>query len=99
MGKFEQGHTKVGGKTKGSKNKKTVQWEALGEYIESGLAEGIKKTIQDLMESNNIKYKVLAVELSIKVLNYFKPKYQNTTSEIQITGDPIVFIEPKDDEA
>ena len=70
--------------------------EALGKYIEEELAEDIMTTLQTLMRSPDTKNKVLGVELACKVLNYFKPKFQNTTNDIKITGDPIYIIEAKD---
>ena len=94
--KFKKGHEKKGGRQKGVKDKKTTQWEALGKYIEEELAEDIMTTLQTLMRSPDTKNKVLGVELACKVLNYFKPKFQNTTSDIQVTGDPIYIIEAKD---
>jgi len=90
VSKWEKGKEKTGGRQKGSINKKTTQWEALGKYIEEGLAEGIQTTIKDLMDSGETKNKVLGVELACKVLNYFKPKHQNTTN--QHSGEMVIRV-------
>ena len=66
--------------TVGSKNKKTVQWEALGESI---MNEHTEKFNEELAKLKGNQF----MEMYIKVLEYFKPKLNRT--DITTGGDKI----------
>lgn len=62
---------KTGGKVKGSKNTKTIQWEALGYELTTGNAE----RAMNIMKSADDE---LFMDYYIKLLEYFKPKQART---------------------
>lgn len=75
MAQFKKGHTKKGGKAKGSKNLKTLQWEALGQALietHSSRANEILATCDDDVFIDNFN----------KLLEYFRPKLART----ELTG-------------
>ena len=78
---FQRGREKTGGKQKGSKNKKTVQWDILGESI---MNEHTEKFNTELAKLNDKDF----MDMYIKVLEYFKPK-QNRT-DITTKGEKII---------
>ena len=67
--KFEKGHTKIKGSgiKKGEKQKKTLAWEAIGEYI---VNEGAERLIDILAKSNDKEF----IYNYTTLLEYFKPK-------------------------
>jgi len=76
---------KTGGRVKGTANKKTEQWDALGDFMTDTGAERATRILSTL---NDKEY----LEQYGKLLNYFKPKYQNTTIDANVTAvQPIVF--------
>ena len=68
------------GRPKGTKNKKTLQWEALSESITSEHTERFNRVL-NAMEDDKF------ADTYIKVLEYFKPK-QNRT-DITTGGEKI----------
>jgi hypothetical protein len=68
--------TKTGGREKGVKNKKTQQWDDLGDWL---VAEGATRYMRCLMESDNENY-MKRFEMA---LEYFKPKLART----QVVGE------------
>jgi hypothetical protein len=68
---FEKGHNKVGGKQKGSKNKRTLQWDTLGEAITNEHTERFNEVLNDMDDDK-------FADTFIKVLEYFKPKQNRT---------------------
>jgi hypothetical protein len=70
-----KGHVRYGGKQKGSKNKKTLQWEAIGEYL---IGEGVKKFLDIMRKADNKDY----LNYYCQILEYFKPKLART----ELTG-------------
>jgi len=62
---------KTGGKVVGSKNTKTLQWEALGHELTSGNAERAMKIMKSADDE-------LFMDYYIKLLEYFKPKQART---------------------
>ena len=69
------------GKPKGAKNKKTLMWDALGEYI---CNDGSKKALDIIKGYEDEKF-VAAFE---KFLEYFKPKQQRADAH----GDQSINI-------
>lgn len=85
MGTFAPGHKKKGGRTKGTPNKKTEQWEQLGEQIIGKHSERFSEILEGL---NDVEF----MDRYIQVLNYFKPKLRNTESKIDSGGlSKIIF--------
>ncbi len=73
------------GRTKGSRNKKTAQWEALADSITGEQSENFADYMSTLWESDKPRDKHMAAELFIKTVEYFKPKQARV--ETQISGD------------
>ena len=71
------------GRPVGSKNKRTEQWEQLGESITGQQAEQFNDFLNKLWGSKNDEDKMIASELYLKTLEYFKPKQARNT----IVGD------------
>ena len=71
------------GRPVGSKNKRTEQWEQLGESITGQQAEKFNEFLDKLWGSRNDEDKMIASELYLKTLEYFKPKQARNT----IVGD------------
>lgn len=78
-----KGYAKTGGKKKGSKNLKSLQWEALGHALltqHSGRANEILKNCDDDVFMDNYS----------KLLEYFKPKLAR--SEVKQEGSTEINI-------
>lgn len=71
---FVKGKVKTGGRVMGSKNERTLQWEALGESIVTTHTDRFN-TI--LANSNDKEFS----DRFLQVLEYFKPKLNRTTLE------------------
>jgi len=71
------------GRPVGSKNKRTEQWEQLGESITGQQAEQFNAFLDKLWKSRDDQDKMIASELYLKTLEYFKPKQARNT----IVGD------------
>ena len=67
------------GRPVGSKNKRTEQWEQLGESITGQQAEKFNAFMDKLWNSRNDEDKMIASELYLKTLEYFKPKQARQT--------------------
>ena len=80
-GRLKKGHG--GLKPPGAKSQKTLQWEALGESITGQQAEQFNEFLNKLWGSRNDEDKMIASELYLKTLEYFKPKQARNT----IVGD------------
>lgn len=68
---FQKGHKKVGGVTKGTKQKRTIEWEAFGrELLEKGLPRALEilQTCEDEQFMHHFE----------KYLEYFRPKLART---------------------
>lgn len=81
------------GRAKGSKNERTLQWEALAESITGMHAERFNSILLRMMESENEDQQERGCRLYMEALEYFKPKQ----SRIQHTGDqggPVQIIAP-----
>lgn len=78
-----KGHKKYGGKTKGSKNKKTIAWEGIGDYL---ISEGAERAKEIMMNSKDKEF----MDYFQALLEYFKPKLarQELTGE---GGGKLVF--------
>lgn len=75
--RFKKGHQKVGGKKKGSKNKKTIEWEAIGEYL---VGEGAERAKQILMSEPDKEF----MNHFNLLLEYFKPKLARSETDLKI---------------
>jgi hypothetical protein len=76
---FEKGKSgNPNGKPIGAKGQKTLQWEALGESITGHQAEQFNAFLDKLWNSRNDEDKMIASELYLKTLEYFKPKQART---------------------
>ena len=67
------------GRPVGSKNKRTEQWEQLGESITGQQAEKFNAFLDKLWSSRDDQDKMIASELYLKTLKYFKPKQARQT--------------------
>lgn len=82
MAKFTKGHTKMGGKVKGSKAKKTIikeavgldSWENLQRFL---LNEGANKFIEEV---SKMKGRAFAINF-LQAIEYFKPKLSRVDSQ------------------
>jgi hypothetical protein len=80
---FEKGKQKTGGKVKGSKNVKTVEWEQLGDFLTD---KGAKRAMKVLDELDDESY----LDQYGKLLNYFKPKMQSSTLDANVRTETII---------
>jgi len=66
---FQKGHTKFtnSGIKKGGKQKKTIAWESIGEYM---INEGAERFIDIMTRCNDKEF----TENYTRILEYFKPK-------------------------
>lgn len=72
------------GKPKGSKAKKTIQWESIGEYLINDGSKKYKEYLEKLDE------KEFASEFRA-ILEYFKPK--QTRTETETSGNIRIIID------
>ena len=72
------------GKSKGTRSKKTVEWEALGEAITTKHADRFNKILNDLPEDK-------FADKFLQVLEYFKPKQARVENVHQ--GDVSINIQ------
>jgi hypothetical protein len=86
------------GKPKGSKGKKTEQWEAIGESITGKHAESFNQFMDELWQGDNVK-KMDAAELYLKTLEYFKPKQARVESihSGDVSVSSLIFEDAKKD--
>jgi hypothetical protein len=89
---FEKGKSgNPNGKPQGAKGVKTLQWEALGESITGQQAEQFNAFLDKLWSSRNDEDKMIASELYLKTLEYFKPKQARNTI-VGDTDNPVKII-------
>jgi hypothetical protein len=83
-----KGIPKTGGRTKGTKNVKTSQWEELGAKIIGEGAERFMRVLDSLEDEDFTRN-------YLQILEYFKPKQQRTEHTGE-TGISITWKESKD---
>jgi hypothetical protein len=66
------------GKEVGLKSRKTLEWEALGESIAGKQSGKFNSFLNMLWDSPERKDNVMAAELFLNALEYFKPKQART---------------------
>lgn len=71
--KFQEGHKKLGGRQKGSKNERTLQWEALGDSITTVHTERFNSILAKLKDDKEF------MDRYLQLIEYFKPKLNRTT--------------------
>lgn len=82
------------GRTKGTKNERTKQWEVLAETITGMHSELFNAIMLEFMESEDDKLREKGCQLYLQALEYFKPKQSRVThagekeSPIQIIIPP-----------
>ena len=74
------------GRKKGGKNKRTLEWEALGESISTTHAARFNAYLDNCEDDK-------FAELFLKALEYFKPKMQRTELEHDIADNQITGVE------
>ena len=92
MARFEKGHSKKGGKTKGTKNKNTLVLDAFAETIVRG---GMEKFQEELM---NLKGAIF-VNSFMSIFEYVQPKLQrseNVNKNINTYAPPTIIKKGKD---
>ena len=82
---FQKGHSLSQGRPKSSKNKKTHQWEEIGNYIRD---KGADKLIQELNELEGKEY----VQAFTSIIEYFKPKLSRKDVDLTSGGSVIDFF-------
>lgn len=85
---FQKGIDKVpgSGKKKGSKDRKTLAWERIGEYV---IGEGADRYVNIL---SNLPDKDFLFEFRA-IVEYFKPRLQRAEIQTEISTDHIKAIE------
>ena len=78
-GQFAKGNP---GRTKGTKNTRTLQWEELGNEITEVNAGRFNELLGRLWDSPVVSDQLRAAELFLKVLEFFKPKLQRIQTPI-----------------
>lgn len=75
------------GKPAGTKSRKTVEWEKLGDFITDAGAKRVANYLNSLEDDKEFfeKYE--------RLLNYFKPKQQST--QVKNEGELSINVNPK----
>lgn len=82
---FKKGHEKIGGRTKGTPNKKTEQWDMFASFC---LEEGLEKFRKELSTLKGEKY----VNAYISLLEFHKPKLARTQTEIELPDNTVKVV-------
>ena len=72
-----------GGKPVGTKAKRTLQWEALGDAIQTEHTDRFNRVLSEMPDDK-------FAEMYIKVLEYFKPKYNRT--DLTSDGEKVEIV-------
>lgn len=67
------------GRPVGTKNVRTLEWEAFGKDFVSEALPKVAEFINECMDSNDEDLKFKAASLALDVLEYFKPKQARIT--------------------
>ena len=84
-GQFAKGNP---GRTKGTKNVRTLQWEELGKEITEANAGRFNELLGRLWNSSDTADQLRAAELFLKVVEFFKPKLQRIHTP-ELSGPPM----------
>lgn len=82
---FKKGHDKTGGREKGTKNKRTEQWEEFAEYCMTG---GLEKFQEEMNKLKGEKF----VHAFINIMEFHKPKLSRTQTEIEIPDNTVKVV-------
>jgi hypothetical protein len=92
-GNFAKGNTS-GGRKKGSKGKRTLLWEQLGEFIVTDGAELYMRNLREWMDSPDPKEKAMGMSMYKDTVEFFKPKL--TRAQVEEKSDKTILIEHKE---
>lgn len=100
-GQFAKGNP---GRPKGTKNKRTVLWEELGQELTDRHADRFNALLDRLWDSPDLVDQLRAADLFLKVAEYFKPKLQRIQQQAEPVDLPRITIrlagaKDEDDEA
>ena len=88
---FKKGQSgNTDGRPVGSKNKRSLQWEALGEFITQEGAEIFMDNLVSMMGADDKKERLSGMDMYMKTLEYFKPRLNR--SEVKHEGTPEIKI-------
>lgn len=76
------------GKEPGTKSKKTIAWEILGESISGPQAEKYNTFMNDLWDGE-FEQKCKAADYYLQTLEFFKPKLARQNIDVTTGGEPI----------
>lgn len=79
-GQFAKGNP---GRTKGTKNVRTVQWEELGKELTDRHADKLNSLLDRLWSSPDVNDQLRAAELFLKLAEYFRPKLQRIQATVE----------------
>lgn len=83
------------GRPAGSKNQKTLQWEALHDSIVDQHAASFNAIMDELLNHEELEGRVQGADLYLKMLEYFKPKLARQTLVGDGEANPVVIIHEK----
>lgn len=92
-GTFRKGDPRInrGGRPKGSKNKRTEEWEKLANYITKRGARRLVKALENMPDDKFI-------EQYAKILSYFKPQLKQVDANIEGGNRAILIGFTNDDD-
>lgn len=88
---FQKGRTKTGGRTKGSKSLKIIQWQETGKELITG---GLERAQQIMQNADDDKY----MDYFFKLLEYYKPKLQRSDVNQYNQGKVVIEVVRADPE-
>jgi hypothetical protein len=83
------------GRPAGSKNQRTIQWEALHDSIVDQHAASFNSIMDELLNHEELDCRIQGADLYLKMLEYFKPKLARQTLVGDGEANPVVIIHEK----